>query len=157
MTKYILGVLLAIIISLAATTCSYRATSLSLEREVATLNKDVQTWKDKTQEAIDREVKANTRCLINQQTVEKVTEENEALEESKNITLRELAKQPHDKLLETIIDANQKTTTVPDDARLSADIMRMLNAAYCAGAKDDPTCTAASPAKTVHTGKSGKQ
>lgn len=156
MTKYILGVLLAIIISLSATTCHYRGETNRLEVEAITLEQSVKTWKEKTQEAIDREVQANTRCLISQQQVAITNDANASLDESKEMTLRELAKQPHDKLLETIIDANQKTKPVADDARLSPDVMRMLNAAYCAGAKDDPTCTAHRATKELPASKSGK-
>ncbi len=148
MTKYIIAILFALVVSLFGTSYHYRSEVKKLEAATVVLEQNVQTWKDRTQEAIDREVLANTRCTISQQKVEVVTEANESLEESKNLTLRELAKQPHDQLLETIIDANQKPKTVADDARLSADIMRMLNSAYCAGAKDDSYCTpSGTPAK----------
>lgn len=156
MLNYILALLVVLVLSLGAATYGYKTKADRLGDEVATLTKEVKDWQDKTQEAIDREVLANTRCTISQQTVETVTTVNTTLEESKNLTLRELAKQPHDKLLETIINANQKPITVADDARLSADAMRLLNSAYCAGAKNDSACPTIGTPDKLPTSKSGK-
>lgn len=157
MIKYLLGVLLLLVVGLSGTSCHYRSQTIMLEREVSSVTAEVETWKDKTQEAVDREVQANTRCLITQQTVEDVHVQNTNIDELKNTTLRDLAKQPHDKLLETIIDANQKPTKVADDAHLSTDAMRLLNSAYCAGAKNDSACSPTGTVPALPASKSRRQ
>ena len=156
MLNYVLALLAVLVFGLGAATYGYKAKADRLGDSVATLQGEVSQWKEKAQEAINREVVANTRCVASQVIVSDTNSVISTLEESKNVTLRELASQPHSKLLETIIDANTKTPTVADDARLSSDAMRMLNEAYCAGS-NDPTCPASGATKTVRTSKGSGQ
>ena len=156
MLNYIIAILGAIVLSLAATVMIYKSKYETQVERVSSLSSEVQLWKDKTQESIDREVEANTRCTISQAVVTATNTENATLDDQRELTLRELASQPHQALLEKIIDDNQKPIVVADDARLSASAMRMLNDAYCAGAKDDSACPATRAVPAVQTKKSGR-
>lgn len=156
MLKYILAILGTVVLSLLATTFVYKSKYESQLIQVTSLNAEVVLWQERTQEAVDREVEANTRCVISQKVVETTNAGNAVLDESRDLTLRELASQPHQALLETIIDANQKPITVADDARLSVTAMRLLNDAYCTGAKDDSACPAIGIVPSVQAKKSGR-
>lgn len=154
MVHYILAFLVMIMMGLGATSCAYKDKADRLSKELAVSEQQTQMWKDNTQAAINREVLANTRCVISQNVVDGVTDVNTSLDDTTNASLKELARQPHNKLLETIIDA--KPITVADGARLSDSVMRLLNEAYCAGANNDSACPAIKPVPALQTNKSGK-
>lgn len=93
-------------------------------------------------EAVERAVDS---CKITLKTIDDTQKAVDALNESRNNDLSALKDVTHITLPETHINGTTKPTApdkAADDLRLSPDTMRLLDNAYCSGAKADPYCTA---------------
>lgn len=154
--KYIVAILLSFVLLLGWQGWSLRKNNVELNVTISSLKTDISSWREKAEKAIAQEGIARQQCKIGEDITYQTDKDNKALDTSTGVTLRELAKQPHDKLLEKIIDANQKPI-MADDARLSSAAMRLLNEAFCAGAKDDPYCSSSNSVNTLHPATSGRQ
>lgn len=87
---------------------------------------------------------AQDSCEITIKAIGDTQKAIDALNESRTSDLSALEAIPQITLPETKINGTTKPTVAPktaDDLRLSPDTMRLLDNAYCSGAKGDSYCT----------------
>lgn len=135
---YVLAILLA-------STLGLGYASYSLTGKLAVARQDVTHWTDMATKAAAETLKASQSCEITIKAIEDNQKVQDALSESRTSDLDALDSIPHLTLPETKVNGTKTPTAAPktaDDSRLSPDLMRLLDNAYCSGNKDDSYCTA---------------
>lgn len=137
MFKYIVGLLLVLVVVLGISTYTLIGDVAVAKSEAATMK----TLANKSAEAVRV---ASESCAASLKTVFDTQKAIDALNEARGDDLSALASLTQITLPETNIHGATKPTVAPkvaDDLRLSPDTMRLLDNAYCSGAKADPYCT----------------
>jgi gamma-glutamylcysteine synthetase len=100
---------------------------------------------DKNKEAVAKELLAKESCKVTTEVTAGVQKENDKLSESRTAILEALVNVAYPMTQENVYEAPQTTTEAPkkyvDNDRLSPELMRLLDGAYCSGNKDDSACT----------------
>lgn len=139
MFKYIMALLF--LTSLALGYATY-----SLTGKLAVARQEVTHWTEMADKAAKETLRVSDSCKLTIKAVQDAMREIDALSESRTGDLEALAVLPQITLPETKVNATKKPTATPtgsaDGERLSPDLMRLLDNAYCSGSKDDPYCTA---------------
>lgn len=138
MVKYLIAILLATALGLGVAT-------YQLIGKLAVAEADVSHWTEIANQNAKTVLDVKSACEITVKTITDNQKAIDAINESRGSDLDALAALPQVTLPETHINASTKPTAAPtknaDDARLSPDLMRLLDNAYCSGAKADPYCT----------------
>ena len=117
----------------------------SLTGKLAVARQDVTHWTDLAAKSAAETIKASQSCEITVKAIEDNQKVQDALSESRTSDLDALNAIPHLTLPETKVNGTKTPTGVStklaDDDRLSPDLMRLLDNAYCSGNKDDSYCT----------------
>lgn len=124
--------------------------SYQLTGELASVKVENVMLDAKAQQAVARELQAYDSCKITTEVTADVQEKNDKLSDSRTAILEALVNVVYPMTQENRNDHPQATTGAPspskvlaDDARLSPELMRLLDNAYCSG--NQSSC--AQPAK----------
>lgn len=137
MYKYLLAILLASTLGLGVST-------YQLIGKLANTEAQVELWQQKANQNAEAVTRAVESCEISLKAIEDTQKAIDALNESRTSDLDALAAIPQITLPETHVNGSHPTTAASktaDDLRLSPDLMRLLDNAYCSGAKGDSYCT----------------
>lgn len=139
MLKYIMGLLVVLVLVLGYTTYTLIG-DLAVSKQEVNMMTEVANANSKAAKTLEESCQSSLNAIqANQKVID-------ALNESRGSDLDALMTIPQITLPETHINASTKPTAAPtksaDDVRLSPDLMRLLDNAYCSGAKTDPYCTA---------------
>lgn len=137
---------LYIIAILLAATLGLGYTSYVLTGKLAVSEDSISMWKDTANKNAAAVKTVTDRCAISIGAVQDAMKEINSLSESRTSDLEALASLPQVTLPEIKVNGTKTSTTPPtgfvDGDRISPDLMRLLDSAYCSGNKDDPYCTA---------------
>lgn len=137
MLKYLLAFLLVSSLGLGATT--YHLIGKLAEQEAK-----VTVWQEKANQNAKAAALLGESCKVTMLVLQATQEKLDALQQSRTSDLEALQAIPQITLPETHVNAPTKPTApskAADDLRLSPDVMRLLDNAYCSGAKGDNYCT----------------
>ena len=117
----------------------------SLTGKLAVARQDVSHWTELADKAAKETLKVSQSCELTTKAVADALREIDALSDARTSDLEALAVLPQITLPETKVNGTKTPTATPtryaDGDRLSPDLMRLLDNAYCSGNKDDSYCT----------------
>lgn len=137
MLKYIMGLLVILVVALGIST-------YTLIGDVATAKGELANMTEVANSNAKALVYYKESCAITINTITSTQKAIDTLNEARGDDLSGLAAIPQITLPETHVNGSKPTTApskVADDLRLSPDLMRLLDNAYCSGAKGDNYCT----------------
>ena len=121
-------------------------TTYNLVGKLAVAEEQIGQWQDTANKNAEATRIAGESCAISVKSIYETQRAIDALNESRGSDLEALATIPQTTLPETQVNATTTSTAAPaknaDDARLSPDVMRLLDNAYCSGDKDSAYCAA---------------
>lgn len=138
-SRYLIAILLALSIGFGVSTYKLVGKVAVAEREVVRLAGEVTKAEENAKKAVDS-------CKITTEVIDSVNSKNDTLYDERADILEQLERLTNPTPQVTRNEGVQKPTEAPmqyaDSARLSPDLMRLLDAAYCSGNKDSGACTA---------------
>lgn len=138
MTNYLLAILLTMTLGFGYSTYHLVGKVAVYESEQLRLNTVIADAEDNARKAVDS-------CKITSEVVFGVNSENRVLSDERTGVLETLAKVTNPTIQVIKYEVVQKPTEAPtkyaDSSRLSPELMRVLDAAYCSGDKDNSACT----------------
>lgn len=138
MTKYLIAILLALSIGFGVSTYKLVGKVAVYEKENILLAAAVKTAEDNAKLSIDS-------CKITTEVIGDVNSKNETLSDERTELLEALERLTHPTPQVIRNEGIQKPTEAPatyaDSGRLSPNLMRLLDTAYCSGDKDSSACT----------------
>lgn len=139
MLKYIMGVLVVLVITLGIST-------YTLIGDIAVATGSLTAMTDIANKNAKAVEIAGESFAISIKTIQETQKAIDGLNEARGDDLSALAALTQITLPETHVNASTTPTATPtksaDDARLSPELMRLLDNAYCSGDKDSGYCTA---------------
>jgi len=138
MTKYLLAILLTLSVVFGASTYKLTGQLAVVEKENVRLVGQVSKAEENAKKAVDS-------CKITTEVIGDVSSKNQSLSDERTELLEQLERltnpTPQVKINEAIQKPTEAPATYADSGRLSPDLMRLLDAAYCSGDRDKTTCT----------------